>query len=69
MIASHMRWQRVFNGYYSIITVPVGFLREGERLLVVVPKTGNIVVILRVVILLIFGEKRWEKKGPRVVVA
>ena len=29
------------------------------------PKTGNIVVILRVVILLIFVEKRWEKKRKR----
>jgi|OM-RGC.v1.038362277 hypothetical protein len=29
------------------------------------PKTGNIVVILRVVVLLFFVEKRLEKKGEK----
>ena len=33
---------------------------------ILTPKTGNIVVILRVVVLLFFVEKRLEKKGKKV---
>ena len=51
--------------------MPASFEQEGSEELIrglvtgINPKTGNIVVILRVVVLLSFVEKRLEKKGKK----
>ena len=64
-------WLNVYI-YDSCLLVPA---RPYSRLLVpacvvitiLPPKTGNIVVILRGVVVLILGEQRWEKKGKKKV--